>query len=60
MDEQSERQVQITTFKAKPQFREAFAARAQQEGESISSFIRKAIKARMTMPLPAPHTAEKA
>ncbi len=58
MKRPSERQVQITTFKAKPQFREAFAARAEQEGESISSFIRKAIEARMTTLAPTTPRAE--
>jgi hypothetical protein len=60
MDKPCERPVQITTFKAKPQFREAFAARAEQEGESISSFIRKAIEARMTTPIPSRSNTDKA
>ncbi len=60
MQRQVERQVQITTFKAKPKFREAFAARAEQEGESISSFIRKAIEARMTTPIRTQACAERA
>jgi len=56
MEKSPERRLQITTFKAKPQFREAFAARAEKEGESLSSFIRKAIEARMAVPISAPRS----